>query len=92
MDRANGTVELRDASQPCVVKAVAEQISHHPPVSAFYYKCDEKGIAACGLDHICARFTGTCKEAFRWQRAVALALQALQLLEWRPETGSRASG
>src|SRR5262245_38302379 len=61
-DRVNGTAMQHDAYQTCMVKAVAEQISHHPPVSAFYYMCDEKGITACGLDHICARFTGTCEE------------------------------
>ncbi|CAG8654756.1 6888_t:CDS:2, partial [Paraglomus occultum] len=41
------------------VTCINEQISHHPPVSAFYYHCEEKGVTACGLDHISARFTGT---------------------------------
>lgn len=36
-----------------------EQISHHPPVSAFLYECADKGIVARGVDHICAKFTGT---------------------------------
>ncbi|KAI8818798.1 uncharacterized protein EV422DRAFT_165296 [Fimicolochytrium jonesii] len=41
------------------VTSVTEQISHHPPVSAYYYECKEKGIIGRGVDHIAARFTGT---------------------------------
>ncbi|KAJ1957794.1 hypothetical protein IWQ62_005014 [Dispira parvispora] len=41
------------------VEYITEQISHHPPVSAYYYGCPAKGITATGMDHICARFTGT---------------------------------
>ena len=41
------------------VTCLNEQISHHPPVSAFRYQCEEKGVSACGIDHISARFTGT---------------------------------
>ncbi|KAJ1656460.1 hypothetical protein IWQ61_003977 [Dispira simplex] len=41
------------------VEYITEQISHHPPVSAYYYGCPAKGIYATGMDHICARFTGT---------------------------------
>lgn len=36
-----------------------EQVSHHPPVSVYSYECPEKGILARGVDHICAKFTGT---------------------------------
>jgi len=38
---------------------VNEQISHHPPVSAFWYECPETGVTAQGHDHLSARFTGT---------------------------------
>ncbi|KAJ3022596.1 hypothetical protein HKX48_005782 [Thoreauomyces humboldtii] len=41
------------------VTCITEQISHHPPVSAYYYACKEKGIIGRGVDHIAARFTGT---------------------------------
>ncbi|KAJ3158787.1 hypothetical protein HDU86_002468 [Geranomyces michiganensis] len=41
------------------VTCITEQISHHPPVSAYYYECKEKGIIGRGVDHIAARFTGT---------------------------------
>ncbi|KAI9286493.1 oxysterol-binding protein [Umbelopsis sp. AD052] len=41
------------------VKCLNEQISHHPPVSGFYYTCEQKGVEARGIDHISARFSGT---------------------------------
>ncbi|CAG8458882.1 11804_t:CDS:2 [Funneliformis mosseae] len=41
------------------VTCLNEQISHHPPVSAFHYQCEEKGVSAYGIDHISAKFTGT---------------------------------
>ncbi|KAJ1960228.1 hypothetical protein GGI12_003918 [Dipsacomyces acuminosporus] len=46
-----GTRKLR-------VEYITEQVSHHPPVSAFIYRCKERGIEAAGMDHISARFTG----------------------------------
>ncbi|OCL06722.1 oxysterol-binding protein-like protein 1 [Glonium stellatum] len=41
------------------VSFLTEQTSHHPPVSAFYIDCPEKGIIARGFDQISAKFTGT---------------------------------
>ncbi|GES92145.1 oxysterol binding protein (Orp8), putative [Rhizophagus clarus] len=41
------------------VTCLNEQISHHPPVSAFHYHCKEKGVSAYGIDQISAKFTGT---------------------------------
>jgi hypothetical protein len=41
------------------VSFLTEQTSHHPPVSAFYIDCPEKGINARGFDQISAKFTGT---------------------------------
>lgn len=38
---------------------LTEQTSHHPPVSAFYVDCPERGVAARGYDQISAKFTGT---------------------------------
>lgn len=34
---------------------LCEQTSHHPPVSAAYYYCPEKGIEAAGVDQIAAK-------------------------------------
>lgn len=41
------------------ISYLTEQTSHHPPVSAFYVTCPEKGIHARGFDQITAKFTGT---------------------------------
>jgi hypothetical protein len=41
------------------VSYLTEQTSHHPPVSAFYIDCPEKGITAKGFDQLSAKFTGT---------------------------------
>nr|CAG8447304.1 130_t:CDS:2 [Entrophospora candida] len=41
------------------VTCLTEQISHHPPVSAFCYHSEDKGITARGVDQLSARFTGT---------------------------------
>ncbi|RHZ83050.1 hypothetical protein Glove_99g130 [Diversispora epigaea] len=41
------------------VTCLNEQISHHPPVSAFHYHCEETGVSAYGIDQIVAKFTGT---------------------------------
>ncbi|KAJ2553083.1 hypothetical protein GGH95_005693, partial [Coemansia sp. RSA 1836] len=40
------------------VEYITEQVSHHPPVSAHLYRCQERGIEAAGIDHISAKFTG----------------------------------
>jgi hypothetical protein len=45
--------------KPVRVSYLTEQTSHHPPVSAFYVDCPEKGISARGFDQISAKFTGT---------------------------------
>ncbi|KAH8819557.1 oxysterol-binding protein-like protein [Xylogone sp. PMI_703] len=41
------------------VSYLTEQTSHHPPVSAFYVDCPEKGLSARGFDQLSAKFTGT---------------------------------
>ena len=41
------------------VSYLTEQTSHHPPVSAFVYKCYETGVVARGYDQLSAKFTGT---------------------------------
>ncbi|KAJ2715852.1 hypothetical protein H4R19_000969 [Coemansia spiralis] len=66
---AGGSGGARDGTSASSVTAVAdggkvrveyitEQVSHHPPVSAFVYRCKERGIEAAGMDHITAKFTG----------------------------------
>ncbi|KAK4231970.1 putative oxysterol-binding protein [Podospora fimiseda] len=46
-------------TKPVRVSYLTEQTSHHPPVSAFYIDCPEKGLHAKGFDQITAKFTGT---------------------------------
>lgn len=41
------------------VSYLTEQTSHHPPVSAYYVDCPDKGISARGFDQLSAKFTGT---------------------------------
>lgn len=47
------------SGKPVRVSFLTEQTSHHPPVSAFYIDCPEKGISARGFDQLAAKFTGT---------------------------------
>ncbi|KAM3069978.1 hypothetical protein ACMFMG_003985 [Clarireedia jacksonii] len=49
----------KDSGKKIRVSYLTEQTSHHPPVSAFYIDCPEKGISARGFDQISAKFTGT---------------------------------
>lgn len=44
---------------PVKVNFLCEQTSHHPPVSAWFVDCPEKGISARGFDQLSAKFTGT---------------------------------
>ncbi|OKL62936.1 hypothetical protein UA08_02086 [Talaromyces atroroseus] len=44
---------------PAKVCFLTEQTSHHPPVSAFYIDCPERGVSARGFDQLSAKFTGT---------------------------------
>ena len=46
-------------SDPVSISYLTEQTSHHPPVSAFFVDCPEKGITARGFDQLSAKFTGT---------------------------------
>lgn len=46
-------------TKPVRISYLTEQTSHHPPVSAFYISCPEKGLSARGFDQITAKFTGT---------------------------------
>lgn len=46
-------------TKPVRVSFLTEQTSHHPPVSAFYVDCPEKGLTARGFDQLSAKFTGT---------------------------------
>lgn len=38
---------------------LTEQVSHHPPISSYYYDCPEAGLTMVGVDQVSAKFTGT---------------------------------
>jgi hypothetical protein len=65
--RGASTVSIQQAdatredatTQKVRVSYLTEQTSHHPPVSAFYISCPDKGLYARGYDQISAKFTGT---------------------------------
>lgn len=61
--RAASTVSVpqtgKTSATPVRVSYLTEQTSHHPPVSAFWVDCPQKGIYARGFDQISAKFTGT---------------------------------
>lgn len=46
-------------THPLRISYLTEQTSHHPPVSAWWIECPEKGISGHGFDQIAANFTGT---------------------------------
>lgn len=58
--KTNGSASTTDPSNVSAkVCYLTEQTSHHPPVSAFYIDCPERGVSARGFDQISAKFTGT---------------------------------
>lgn len=44
---------------PLRVVYVTEQISHHPPVSAYYATCPARSLELAGIDQISAKVSGT---------------------------------
>jgi hypothetical protein len=53
------TTRISKSEKPVKVSYLTEQTSHHPPVSAFFVDCPEKGLTARGFDQLSAKFTGT---------------------------------
>lgn len=43
---------------------VTEQVSHHPPVSAYYVSCPQRHIELSGIDQISAKVSGTTVKVF----------------------------
>ena len=68
-----GVVESEKVS----VVFLCEQVSHHPPVSAAYYGCPEKGVEAVGMDQIVARVSGMCM--FFYQCDAGLSVRVSKL-------------
>ncbi|KAJ1670378.1 hypothetical protein EV182_008250, partial [Spiromyces aspiralis] len=55
---SNNNQEQQNGSKPPRVEYITEQISHHPPISAYCYRCVDKQIEVVGLDHMSAKFSG----------------------------------
>ena len=51
--------EGEDAGERVRVAFLTEQVSHHPPISAYYAICPTRGVAMMGIDQISARVSGT---------------------------------
>ncbi|KAK1146703.1 hypothetical protein N8T08_002776 [Aspergillus melleus] len=56
---SGGSTKTDDKNGAVKVCYLTEQTSHHPPVSAFFIDCEERGVSARGFDQISAKFTGT---------------------------------
>ncbi|KAK7542848.1 oxysterol-binding protein-like protein [Phyllosticta citribraziliensis] len=56
---AASAISTASSGRTVKISYLTEQTSHHPPVSAFWVDCPEKGISARGYDQISAKFTGT---------------------------------
>ncbi|KAI0336723.1 hypothetical protein GY45DRAFT_1290568 [Cubamyces sp. BRFM 1775] len=64
-DQSSGAVDLLETDETAADKPrvriafLTEQISHHPPVSAFYASCPTRHVELCGIDQISAKVSGT---------------------------------
>lgn len=55
------TLNLANGEEPSPVRVVflCEQVSHHPPVSAFYASCPDRHLELVGIDQISAKVSAT---------------------------------
>lgn len=58
-EESSSSAQADRKDNPIIVSYLTEQTSHHPPVSAYWTDCPEKGISARGFDQLSAKFTGT---------------------------------
>lgn len=59
MSPAASTSQSKSPQTRVRVTFLTEQISHHPPISAFYVSCPTRHLSLCGIDQISARVSGT---------------------------------
>ncbi|KAJ7931274.1 hypothetical protein B0H13DRAFT_861971 [Mycena leptocephala] len=53
------SVDVSSLGEQTRVIFLTEQVSHHPPVSAFYAACPSRSLELYGIDQISARISGT---------------------------------
>ncbi|TBU31406.1 hypothetical protein BD311DRAFT_786485 [Dichomitus squalens] len=63
-DRASGAADLLEADGPADkprvrIAYLTEQVSHHPPVSAYHAVCPSRHLELMGIDQISAKVSGT---------------------------------
>ncbi|KAI0777210.1 hypothetical protein BD413DRAFT_172325 [Trametes elegans] len=64
-DQASGVADLLETDESAADKPrvriayLTEQVSHHPPVSAFYASCPSRRVELAGVDQISAKVSGT---------------------------------
>ncbi|KAI0646560.1 hypothetical protein C8Q79DRAFT_963358 [Trametes meyenii] len=64
-DTASGVAELQEADAAAADKPririayLTEQVSHHPPISAFHASCPSRHVELAGVDQISAKVSGT---------------------------------
>ncbi|KAF8191148.1 hypothetical protein BJ912DRAFT_303757 [Pholiota molesta] len=58
---STAATSLDDQSKPGPVRVIylTEQVSHHPPVSAYFASCPSRSIDMSGIDQISAKVSGT---------------------------------
>lgn len=54
-----GVLDIDNDGEHIRVAFLTEQISHHPPISAYHAECPVKNIQLTGIDQIAARVSGT---------------------------------
>ncbi|GLB39104.1 putative OSBP family protein [Lyophyllum shimeji] len=60
LDARMSSLNLADGEPPRLrVVYVTEQVSHHPPVSAYYASCPARHLELVGIDQISAKVSGT---------------------------------
>ncbi|KAI0711396.1 hypothetical protein C8Q76DRAFT_623128 [Earliella scabrosa] len=64
-DQASGAVDLLEADDTAADKPririayLTEQVSHHPPISAYHAVCPSRHLELAGIDQISAKVSGT---------------------------------
>lgn len=60
-------LNLNGNGRPSRVVFLTEQISHHPPVSAYYASCPSRSLEMRGIDQISAKISGTTLKVYPGQ-------------------------
>lgn len=64
MSELNLNTTTDDNNNKLRVVYITEQISHHPPISAYYAVCPARSVELLGIDQIAAKVAGTSLKVF----------------------------